>query len=174
MARTGYCGENMEFAGNVVFTKAGGVSLPAGVISDADVPAGANINDTKLNHRHIMYLGQDVGTAATSQARCQHIYKAGSVLSVMASAVSAAAGGDYKTTMDVLKSTGGGAFVSILSAPYDLDSSKTSLVTYYPAISGVQTVAAGDLIKLNIAVSGSTGSQAQGTALTLVCSENGT
>lgn len=93
---------------------------PANSITNASIISGAGIESTKLQHRHRKDVSQ-VGTVA-DQTRGIHIATgAGNVKSIEASLFVANIGG-ATVTVDLLKSTGGGAFASVLSAAISFSS----------------------------------------------------
>ena len=171
MAKPGYIGEDVQFAGNVAFLKS--VSLPSGSVNNADIVAGANIADTKINHRRQYDLAQDLGTVSTTQAKAFPIYNTQTILGVLVQ-IAVVPTGDHTVVVDVKKSTGGGAFASILSSAYTINSTSTALTVYYPALSGSPSLAAGDILELSITAAGSTSTQGQGATLSVVVAENGT
>ena len=164
---------DVEFAGSVTFT--GDMNLPAGVVDDEDIAAGTNIEASKVVHRLHVTLAQKTGTDTAAETRIVFAaYKACEVIAVKIAAETAATGGDKKATIDVKKSTGGGAFSSILDSAYDMDNSKSDKTVYDATLSGTPTLAAGDLLEIAITVSGSTGSQNQGLIVDVILEEDGT
>lgn len=81
-----------------------------------------------------------------------------------------ATGGDRTVTIDLKKSTGGGAFASVLSATIVFNSSSTLLTVTAATISSAGLVA-GDILEVTVAVAGVAGNQALGLAVTLTIDE---
>jgi hypothetical protein len=162
---------NFDFPGEVALT--GTVNLPAGAVTNASVLAAANIAGTKTNHRHHIQYHQ-VGTVAAETELVFCAYAACTVLSVKAAVVTVATGADRELTVEVKKSTGGGALSTILSSALAIDETKAALTHYDATLSGTPTMVADDLLAVVIAVSGSAGAQAVGLLVTIVVEENGT
>ena len=163
---------DMRVLGNLSSTS---LSVPSGSINDAAIAAGSagtNISSDKVRHQFSLELNQDTGTATTAQTRIVHIARGpGVIVGVSAVADVAPTGGDKAATVDVKKSTAGGAFASILSAVVTLNSSSTSKVVQAGSLS-VTSFVAGDLLEIVIAISGSTGSQGQGVCATVMIAED--
>lgn len=88
---------------------------PASCITNASIITGAGIDTSKMDHRHRKDVSQ-VGTVADETRSIYIARAAGEVRSFEASLAGACVGG-ATVTLDLQKSTGGGAFASILSAP---------------------------------------------------------
>lgn len=154
-----------HFASDVVFL--GGVTMPAGAIENADVAAGAAIAATKLQHQFPLHLSV-AGTVA-AVTNIVHVARgAGTLVSVEAAvnAVPTGTGVDKKTTIDFQKSTGGAAFASMLSAAFDIESTDTDRVAVAGTVAAGNTYADGDLLRIVVTVSGSTGTQAADLVVT--------
>lgn len=159
------------FSGDVQFT--GTIGLPSGSLTDAMVAASANVTQSKLEHRHVISYHQVGGTDVVSATIPLYLaYKGVTVLGVEAMAIAAPTGGDKKFTIDVKKSTAGGAAATILTAVLDF-ASKTNLTAYAATLSGTPTMIATDMLEVVIAASGSTGSQGQGLVVNIYVAENG-
>jgi hypothetical protein len=165
--------EPWEFAGGASFP--GGATFPNGSVDDASVAVGAAIDEAKVNHRKqaIYTTGAAVEAAAATQV-VYCAYRSCTVLGVKGVAVTAAAGGDKKATIDVKKSTAGGAFASILTAAFDLPNGGTDLVPVDGTLSGTPTLVADDLLEVVVTVSGSTGTQNEGVSVFIDFYELGT
>ena len=156
-----------HFAGPIVFLDT--VTMPSGAVGNAEIEAGAAIAATKLQHQFPLVHTQKTGTDVTAQTDIVHVARgAGTLVSVEAvvDTVPTGTGVDLKVTIDVKKSTGGGAFTSLLSAAFDIDDGYTDKVLVAGTVGGSNTYADGDLLEVIVAVSGSVGSQAQGLCVT--------
>lgn len=136
----------------------------AGIV-DAEIAANANIQSRKLQHRHRANYSQD-GTIASDIAYIFIARATGSWKSIEAAITETiATGADRTVTIDLKKSTGGGAFASVLSATIVLDSSSVLAVLEAGTFSDT-TIADGDVFSLNITVAGVLGNQGQGLVVT--------
>jgi len=147
------------------------LTAPAGSISNTAIAAGSTNNyvaASKLEHQFPIVSRQASGSDVVAVSELVHIARGpGRLLAVEAVAETAPTGGDLTTTVDVLKSTGGGAFSSILSSTFDIDSSSADRVPELGTLTGSPTYADGDILKTVVTVSGSTGSQAAGLCVTI-------
>lgn len=161
---------NIEFNGEVTFR--GQVNHKALSITNAAISSTADIDKDKLaHHQFSVKCFQEPGTDVVAQTAVVHVArKAGTIVAVQAAAVTAPAGGDKKTTIDLEVSTGGGAFASVLSAAFDIPNGGDDLTAYSGTISSA-SYAAGDLIEIVVTVSGSTGTQADGLVVTVTLAE---
>jgi hypothetical protein len=138
------------------------IYIPGGNITNAEVSDTAAIAASKLVHHFIARHSQGVGTAVVTSTEVIHVAKAaGTVAALRIGVVTAPTGGNKQFTVDVKKSTGAGAFTSILSAAYAVDNTKANLTTYSGVI-GTATYAAGDIFEIVVTASGSTGTQGWG------------
>jgi len=138
------------------------IPIPSGSITEAALkstfrlPAAKGIHHFGKEHRQ---LG---GADVAAKTDLIHIASyAGSVVAFKVVTITAPTGGDKAFTVDLKKSTGGGAVATILSAVVTVNSTSTSLVVQSGTISSADYVA-GDIFEVVVAVSGSTGSQGQG------------
>ena len=76
----------------------------------------------------------------------------------------------YECAVDLQKSTGGGAFASVLSAPLALNSTNTLLVPTAATITTASLVK-GDILRIVITVSGASGTHPQGLVVTVDLAE---
>ena len=166
-------GNDYVWSGNHVF--AGTVSLPAQTVEDADVKTAANLSETKLQHRAHSTHRQKTGTDVVTQTEIVHIaYRGEVVLAVQITVDVKQTAGDKTVTVDVKKSTAGGAFATILTGVFTISTASTSKTTYNATLSGTPTLIAGDLLEVVATAAGSTGDQAQGLHVDVVTAENGT
>ncbi len=147
----------------------GVLEVKPGSLSDGDFSANANqrITITKRRHRFPVTLPLTGGTNVVAVSKIVHIAGgAGVVSAIVVTPSTAPTGGDLKWTVDVLKSTGGGAFATILPAVVSIDNTVADFRGIAVEVSTL-TYADGDLLQIVVAVSGSTGSQGQGGEITL-------
>ena len=79
-----------------------------------------------------------------------------------------AGGGDKKWTVDVKKSTGAGAFATVLSAVVTIDTTSVDRRLQVGALSTAAIAYVdGDLFQVVVTATGATGSQGQGGCVTL-------
>lgn len=111
------------------------------------------------------------GTVANATQYFGPFRKAG-VLQQLAAAITEviATGADRTVTIDLQKSTGGGAFASVLSSTLVFNSSSTLRLASLAALN-TTTFIAGDLFKLTVTVAGAAGAQAQGLTIHLAAYE---
>ena len=145
--------EDGQFRGTVTFLH---LVPSAGCILDAHVAANAKIAASKLQHQHREVYVQESGTTA-AETRVVHVVKgsAGVVRTIKAGCVTPCVG-DAGVTVDLLKN---GA--SILTATFDLTSAQSA----YDLVAGTiddDTLEAGDVLEVDIAVSAGTGTLGKG------------
>jgi hypothetical protein len=142
-------------------------------ITNDDIPALANIGHSKLEHRHKARYqvagGADV--AAVNQI-IHRAYKAGTVLAAYATPDAVPAGGTLSITIDIHKSTGGGAWATILSSTTTISSAGTARTPIAMSLSGTPALIAGDLLKVIITVAGAAGTNVQGLLVDVDIAEN--
>lgn len=161
---------NQTFHGTITF--AGDVVLPDGVVDDAAIHASAAIAATKLEHQHVLsrQLADDT-TAIAAGDELLYIVRgaAGEVVSIEAAIVTAATGADRTVTVDLQKSTAGGAFSTVLTTTVNITNATTVLVPVAGVVNAsTGALVDGDILKLVWTVAGSAGNQAKG----LVCTIN--
>jgi hypothetical protein len=151
-----------------------GVYLPDGCIADDQVAANASIDETKLVHRHVVAYAQPCGSDVVSESKVVHVaYRSANVLQAQA-VIDAAAGTGQSLTVDVKKSTAGGAWSSILTAPLSLTSAAARIPNNL-VLAGAPTLAEGDLLQVVVtATGGGTDPQAEGLHVSIVVAEAGT
>jgi len=151
-------------------------SPPAGCIPDAAIPAGANVDPQKLGQERELHYAQASGANVVSEGKVIYTArKAGTVveLDIFPDTAPVGTAGQLGFTVDLQKSTGGGAFASLLTAAYQIDGTKTSRTQYNGSLSGAPAYAAGDALKIVITTNGSGGTQGQGLGVTLTTRESG-
>jgi len=145
---------------------------PAGCITDAAIVTSAGIQSSKVVHRAPWEFDIQKGTTVTAQDTILHIAAAaGNVLGLQAVSTGTAPSGDHTITIDLKKSTAGGAFASILSSTLVINSGNTVRVATSATLGAGVAFVAGDLFELTVAVAGSTSSQGTGLHITVTNEE---
>ena len=145
-------------------------NAPPGSISDSDIEAAAAIDATKLIHQFPLHVAQ-VGTV-TAVTTLLHVAQGdGEIVSIEAVTPTVATGADRTVTIDLQKSTGGGAFATVLTTTLVLDNTNTARVAEAGTINTPDYVD-GDVFQLVVTVAGAAGSQASGLLVTVTVREN--
>jgi hypothetical protein len=154
--------DDYTFSGRVRFRQA--PAFPNDAIPSAAIDGP--IDAAKLEGEHAFTLSQSGEVVAATQY-LRVIFGATGLVVAMEAAITEAiaTGPDRTVTVDLLRSSGGGAFASILAAPLVFNNTST-LRTLAGAAFSNAALADGDILKLTVAVAGVAGAQAQG----LVCS----
>lgn len=140
-------------------------------IVNANIDAAANIRASKLEHEHRWSTSQ-TGTVAAATLYPTINRDEGTLISLEAAITeTVATGADRTVTIDLLRSTGGGAYASVLSSTLVLDNGNTVRVLETATISSAD-MADGDTWKLTVAVAGAAGNQALGLVVALTWKEN--
>ena len=138
-----------------------------GTITNAKVAADAGIEATKLIHQHSIRYNQASGSDVASATEVVHIFRSTStIVSVDVIPDTAPTGGDKEYTVDVKKSTGAGAWASILTGVITVDSGSTDRTVQAGVLSDSDAID-NDALQIVIAASGSTGSQGQGVCVVI-------
>lgn len=154
----------------------GTVSLPAGTVTNAAVPANADMDADKLEHRHSKSYVQDGGADIVDATKLIHLARAaGSIKSIKARVTTAPTGGDKQFTVDVQKAAdASGVWTSLMTGVITFaaagsanDTLKTGVLIATP------TFTAGSAIRVVIDASGATGSQGQGLIVEVNIDESG-
>lgn len=157
----------INFHGKCTF--ANDVVLPEDTVVDANVNSAAAIAASKLQHQHpISVQIADDATAVAAGDQLLHICRStGEFYDLRAAVVTVATGADRTVTIDVHKSTGGGAFATILTTTIVLDDDSTALTPVAAVVDATKSaLVAGDILKLVWTVAGSAGNQAIGCVAT--------
>lgn len=152
------------------------VVLPAGVVSNTAVSAAAAIAATKLEHQFGLRYNQAPGTAVVADTQDLHIVHGvtGEVVSVEAALTGAiATGADRTVDVDLQKSTGAGAFATILMATVQFTNASVLRTVSAATISSTALVD-GDILRMVVTVAGAAGVQAQGLIVTVQIREDPT
>lgn len=150
-------------------------SPPAGCINDAAVTVNAGIQATKLVHQYAPKVDQPPGANVANATDLIHqVFAAGTGVSTIAgfeaSVVTPPTSPDT-VTVDLQRSTGGGAFASVLSAPITI-SSTTPARTPQSASLAVESLNGGDLLQVVITTNHTSGALPQGLIAQAFLREN--
>lgn len=161
----------VHFAGAVSF--GGTFTPPTGSITNASIVASAGIDASKVNHKFPLRYAQAPGSAIVAGTQDLHVVAGatGAIESVEAAITGAiATGGDRTVTIDIQKSTGGGAFATVLSATIQFDNGDTLRTASAGTVSDADLVD-GDILRVVVTVAGAAGAQAEGLIVTLFLQE---
>jgi hypothetical protein len=146
-------------------------TLPAASVTNASVAGGAAIDATKLVHQFPLYVQQSPGSAVVAATTLLHIARAaGSIVAIEAMTTTPATGADRTVTIDLQKSTGGGAFASALTTTIVLDDDTTARTPVAGTVASPSLVD-GDQLQLVVTVAGAAGAQADGLLVTVTVRE---
>ena len=147
------------------------LTLPAGAVTSEKITGP--IDAEKLGTRYHLEDFQVPGTPIVAKTKDLRIMRAsGAVLDIDAVLTGALADDASRhVTIDLQKSTGGGAFATMLTGVIDLTMSATLRVATGGTLAST-ALAAGDVLRAVTAVSGGSGNQAQGLQITVTVSEN--
>jgi hypothetical protein len=150
------------------------ITLPASTVTNTSVLAGAGISATKLEHQFPIVYQQQPGTNVAAATQDVHVvYGAtGDVVAIHAALNGVIPSGDRTAVIDVHKSTGGGAFATILSSTVTLDSANTIRVVEAGTLAAGAACVVGDILRVIITVAGSSGTNPQGLVVRLVMRED--
>ena len=157
----------------VLFTKSVAfrqpISFAAGSIGNAAITAAAGIASTKLQQQQTV-VEELFGptTTITALTRQLAMINGGTcnLLKFRASLITVATGADRTVTVDLQRSTAGGAFATVLSATIGFTNGSTARTV----VSGTISTAAGvqnDLYQVVVTVAGAAGAQALGLIVAL-------
>lgn len=141
---------------------------PAGSISNDAIGAAAGVADSKLQHRHVLVHSQIEIAAATQNLLAMRFD--GEVLAIEA-AITDAIVADRTITIDLQKSTGGGAFASILSTELVLDDASVLRELVAGVIQDADLLA-GDILRLTVVVAFGLVVSGAGLLVTVTVREN--
>ena len=140
------------------------ISLPNACVTDDHVTATAAIDASKLDHQYALQLNTAAGEAVADVTRIVHVAKAAGQLVAVKCCLDVTNVGDSTISVDVQKSTGAGAFSSMLDAAETLSSSTAAKTAVDATIGSGAAIAyaAGDLIEIEVDATVGTGTLGQG------------
>ena len=143
-------------------------------IVDADCDTSMNLSDAKVQHRYSLTHSQ-TGTVATTKQYLRIVKGATGTIRAIQAAITEtiATGADRTVTLDLQKSTGGGAFATVLSSTIVFNNGSTLYTVSTGTISS-NAVQAGDILVLTVTVAGSAGNQALGLVVSVTLAETPT
>lgn len=147
------------------------ITFPA--LGNDDLVAAAGVQANKLVHQKTVAV--ELAEAATVVAAIDKLIcttnASGKLQSFEGTIVVQATDVSRTVTVDLHRSTGGGAFATVLSTTVDITDSTTILVPKVAVFSST-TVADGDVFKAVCTVAGGSGTQAKGLVVTLIYDES--
>ncbi len=166
----GLFAEDMSITGSWTFSRM--PQFPAGGITGAMIATFAAIPASSVIHHFAAHYHQNPGANAVAETTDVHIAQAaGTVKSFQAALTGVVPSVDRTVTLDLQRSTGGGAFATVLSAVITLSTSNTIRVAVAATISSAAYVA-GDVFRVIAALAGSSGTNPQGVIATLFLQES--
>lgn len=152
-------------------SSAGGrINITVGSVGDVSVSSDPTqrISADKVTHQFLICKeAVDPATAITAVTKFLGQFNAAGVIdNIDATIFVQATGSDRTVSVDIQKSTGGGAFATILTAPIAITHT-TTILTALAASLASASVVAGDILQLVATVAGSAGAQAQGLGITI-------
>jgi hypothetical protein len=156
---------------------AGAMNVPANAISNAQVIPGANIDGSKVGQENPgattgYQLFNPTTTVVAITQTLGMALAAGQIMNMKAFMEVQATGGDRTVTVDLQKSTGGGAYATILTSTIVITNA-TAIRTAVAAVLGAgASYVAGDIFRLVVTVAGVAGAQAQGLTVVVCGKEN--
>lgn len=145
------------------------ITLPANCVANGQIPASAGISSSKLQQQQTI-AHELFGPAVTITALTKQIAVinglTSNLLKFRAGLVTKATGGDRTVTVDLQRSTAGGAYATVLSATIGFTSGSANLTIVSGTISspaGIQN----DLYQVVVTVAGAAGAQALGLIVAL-------
>lgn len=155
--------------GAAVFT--GTLKAPAASITNANIESAAGIAASKVIHRFPLTYSQADGSAVADATVTLYVAAAaGTIKSVEVGLGGAAAAGDSTVNVDILKSTGGGAFASVLDSAITVDVNTTIRTSEVGTVSS-GSYADGDILQVDVDATVGTGTLPQGIVVTVICEE---
>lgn len=143
------------------------VDFPAGCVTNAMIAAGVAASKST---RHQAVPVELYGPLVTVAALTKWIYivrgGSGTILGFEAAIAVDATGADRVVNIDLQKSTAGGAFATVLSAPISLVDG-TTIRTPYPGVITTAPLLDGDILQVVVTVSGSASAAATGLTVCL-------
>lgn len=166
--------QDVYVAGNL---SAQSVTLPSGTVTNAAVQSAALIDATKLVHQAPGAMGAclqlfEPATAITAVNQTIGMaYSSGSLVAFTAWIEVVATDVSRTVTVDLQKSTGAGAYATVLSATIGFTNASSIRTAVSGTISSASYVA-GDIFRVVVTVAGGAGTQAKGLTFRLITREN--
>lgn len=159
-------------SGNWVFS--GTVALPANSINENNLTTAALLPAAKLVARFAKDHRQASGADVAAKTELIHIAKYAGIVKSVEAAIDDAITGDNTVVIDLKKSTGGGAFATVLSSALTINSASAAQTAIAATVDATKDdYVAGDVFEIVVTVTG-TGTQAQGLNVTVFFEESPT
>lgn len=144
------------------------IDWTAGGLRDQDVAPGAAIQASKVIHQtsHSKLVYGPTTTIAAISYPLTVVDAESAVIGNFTAVIFGAPTGDRTATIDLQKSTGGGAFATVLTSTITFNSSSAVRVQS-PAVVLDTDLVEGDVLQAVVTVGGSTGTQPQGLLVSL-------
>lgn len=141
-------------------------------LTNTNIAADAGIRATKLEGEFNFTHSQTSTIAAATQYLRVIRGGEGTIVAIEAAITEAiATGADRTVTIDLQKSTGGGAFATVLSSTIQFTNASTLRAVSAGTIS-TSGVVDGDILKVTVAVAGAAGAQATGLVVSVTLRED--
>ncbi len=149
------------------------ISVPSGGITNAMIAASPPIDYGKVTATRAVdqeLYGPAVTVAAIT--KWLHIVRGatGTLIGFEAAIAVVASGADRTITVDLQKSTGAGAFATVLSSTIGFTNG-SAVRTSNAAVISTPSIVAGDILEVVVTVAGSASAQATGLTITLTYAE---
>jgi hypothetical protein len=169
MTRVAQVDGDMHVSGTL---SAGNIQIPAGSVDNADVEAAAGIEATKLMHQYALSYHQTTGSDVAAGQGFIHTFRsASSIVAMDVTPITAPTTGDKKFSVDLHKGSVGSAFATVLSAVITIGQTDVDRTSQAAVISAT-TAIDGDMLKVVVTSTGSTGNQGKGVLVTVWTREN--
>lgn len=143
------------------------MTIPASAVQNDDIEASAGIDATKLIHQYALSYDQTTASDVTAATKFLHTFRsAASIIAVDVTPISVPTTGDKTFAVDLHKGSSGSAFASILSSVVTIGQTDVDRTQRSGSISN-STAVDGDMLKLVLTTTGSTGNQGKGVLVTV-------
>ena len=148
------------------------MTIPASTIVDAGVSSDAAIAASKLIHRFPVTYAQNESAVVSDAVQGIHVAAgAGTITAIEVVCTSSAPVGDSTVTVDLLRSTAGGAYATVLSSVVTVDNS-TTVRTIEPGTINTSDYIDGDSFTLDVNATVGTGTLPTGLLVTVFFEES--
>lgn len=151
------------------------MTVPDATVDDDAVKPAAGIQATKLQHQHAIKYHQADGSDVAAAIVPIHVVRgvSATIVAVEVVCLDAPDGGDKTFTVDLQKcNEGSPSPASVLSAAISYSVGSTHDAEVHDGTISSPTLADGDTLVVEVAVSGSTGTQGQGLVVTVTLRED--
>lgn len=145
------------------------IQMPSGGITKGMIASSAGIEASKIvRHQSVDVELFEAATAITAITKLLHIVRGttGTILGFEAIQVVDTTGADRTVTIDLKKSTGGGALATVLSSTIGF-ADGTAIYTPQAAVISNASLVDGDVLAAVVTVAGASGNAAKGLLVTL-------